>query len=79
MLERMNTDKILEAAHATLAGTLPLPEIVARLIAAGVEYYHVDCVGHCKQFYDGAGGRVDVLTHGTGSAPSPSTGRAGEG
>jgi uncharacterized protein YbcV (DUF1398 family) len=54
----MNTIDISEAAHATLAGTLPFPEIVAKLIAAGVEYYHVDYVGLCKQFYDGTGGRV---------------------
>jgi uncharacterized protein YbcV (DUF1398 family) len=54
----MNTHAILEAAEATLAGTKPFPEIVAMLIAAGVEYYHVDYVGRCKQFYDGAGGRV---------------------
>jgi uncharacterized protein YbcV (DUF1398 family) len=54
----MNTDAITEAAHATLAGTLPFPEVVAKLIAAGVEYYQVDYVGLCKQFYDGAGGRV---------------------
>jgi uncharacterized protein YbcV (DUF1398 family) len=54
----MNTRAITEAAHATLAGTLPFPEIVAKLIGAGVEYYHVDYVGLCKQFYDGAGGRL---------------------
>lgn len=54
----MNAIAITESARATLAGTLPFPEIVARLIAAGVEYYHVDYVGLRKQFYDGAGGRV---------------------
>jgi uncharacterized protein YbcV (DUF1398 family) len=54
----MDTRIILEAAEATLAGTMPFPEVVAKLIAAGVEYYHVDYVGLCKQFYDGAGGRV---------------------
>jgi uncharacterized protein YbcV (DUF1398 family) len=54
----MNTNAITEAAQATLAGTLPFPEIVATLIAAGVEYYQVDYVGRCKQFYDGTGGRV---------------------
>jgi uncharacterized protein YbcV (DUF1398 family) len=54
----LNTQAITEAAAATLAGTTPFPEIVAKLIAAGVEYYHVDYVGLCKQFYDGAGGRV---------------------
>jgi uncharacterized protein YbcV (DUF1398 family) len=54
----MNTQAITEVADATLAGTMPFPEVVAKLIAAGVEYYHVDYVGLCKQFYDGAGGRV---------------------
>jgi uncharacterized protein YbcV (DUF1398 family) len=56
----MNSRAITEAAQATLAGTLPFPEIVAKLIAAGVEYYHVDYVGLCKHFYDGVGGRVVV-------------------
>jgi uncharacterized protein YbcV (DUF1398 family) len=53
-LHRMDTRAINEAAQATLAGTLPFPEIVVKLIAAGVEYYHVDYVGLSKQFYDGA-------------------------
>ena len=53
----MNTTILTEAAEATLAATLPFPEVVAKLIAAGVEYYQVDYVGRCKQFYDGAGGR----------------------
>jgi hypothetical protein len=54
----MNTLAITEAAQATLAGTLPFPEIVAKLMSAGVEYYHVDFVGMCKQLYDCLGGRV---------------------
>jgi uncharacterized protein YbcV (DUF1398 family) len=54
----MDTRAITDAAKATLAGTLPFPEIVAKLIAAGVEYYHVDYIGLCKAFYDGAGARV---------------------
>ena len=54
----MNTLAITEAAQATLAGTRPFPEIVAKLIATGVEYYHVDDVGLSKQYYDGAGARV---------------------
>jgi uncharacterized protein YbcV (DUF1398 family) len=55
----MNTEPILQAARDTLAGTAPFPEIVARLMAAGVEYYHVDYVGMRKTFY-GAGGDVVV-------------------
>ena len=53
----MNTELILEAAHATRAGTALFPEIVAKLLTAGVEYYHVDYVGLRKSFY-GAGGDV---------------------
>lgn len=56
----MNTELIVEAARDTLAGTAPFPEIVAKLITAGVEYYHVDYVGMRKTFY-GPGGDV-VLT-----------------
>ena len=55
----MNTELILEAAHATLAGTAPFPEIVAKLLTAGVEYYHVDYVALRKSFY-GPGGDVVV-------------------
>lgn len=51
----MNATAIHEAAAATLAGTMPFPQIVAKLIDAGVEYYHVDYVGRCKRFYDGDG------------------------
>lgn len=51
----MNTEIILEAARATLAGTLPFPEIVGKLIATGVEYYHVDYVGMRKTFYSAEG------------------------
>jgi uncharacterized protein YbcV (DUF1398 family) len=41
----MNTMVVQEAAQATLAGTMPFPQIVTKLIEAGVEYYHVDYVG----------------------------------
>lgn len=51
----MNTELVLDAARATLAGTAPFPEIVAQLLAAGVEYYHVDYVGLRKTFYGPAG------------------------
>ncbi|HEX4131529.1 MAG TPA: DUF1398 family protein [Pirellulales bacterium] len=56
----MNTVAIHEAAAATLAGTMPFPEIVAKLIAAGVEYYQVDYVGRIKQFHDGSGAYVST-------------------
>jgi len=54
----MNTALIVEAARETLAGTVPFPEIVAKLMAAGVEYYHVDYVGMRKTFYGSAGDMV---------------------
>lgn len=51
----MNTTAIQEAATATLAGTMTFPQIVAKLLEAGVEYYQVDYVGRCKRFYDANG------------------------
>ena len=51
----MDATVVHEAAAATLAGTLPFPQIVAKLIGAGVEYYHVDYAGACKRFYDAGG------------------------
>ena len=38
----MNADKVLEAARATLDGSMPFPQIVTNLLANGVEYYFVD-------------------------------------
>jgi hypothetical protein len=40
----MNSELIVEAARDTLAGTVPFPEIIGKLMAAGMEYYHVDYV-----------------------------------
>ena len=54
----MNTELIVEAARDTLSGTFPFPEIVGKLIAAGVEYYHVDYVGMRKTFYGPGGDAV---------------------
>ncbi len=51
----MNTELIAAAARATHAGTAPFPEIVAQLIAAGVEFYHVDYLGLRTTYYDGDG------------------------
>jgi uncharacterized protein YbcV (DUF1398 family) len=53
----MNTDEICEVARATLAGTISFPEVVSRLIGAGVEYYQVDYVGRCKAFYGASDGK----------------------
>ena len=54
----MNTKLIVEAARDNLSGTSPFPEIVGKLIAAGVEYYHVDYVGMRKTFYGPGGDAV---------------------
>ncbi len=47
----MNTEIIGKTAQATLAGTMSFPDAVCHLLAAGVEYYHVDYVGLRKTFY----------------------------
>ena len=67
--DRMDTGVIVKAAHDTLAGTAPFPEVVAKLIAAGVEYYHVDYVGLRTTFY-GPGGDA-VVTPSTVEALPP--------
>src|SRR5262245_57269643 len=54
----MNSQVILETGRATLAGTISFPEVVEKLVAAGVEYYHVDYVGLRKTFYGGDGDAV---------------------
>lgn len=51
----MDATPVHEAAAATLAGTMPFPQIVGKMVEASVEYYHVDYVGRCKRFYDGNG------------------------
>ena len=51
----MDTRIITETSQATLEGTLSFPEVVGRLIAAGVEYYHVDYVGRKNTFYSAEG------------------------
>lgn len=54
----MNTQLITVAAHATLNGTKPFPEIVGLLIEAGVEFYHVDYLALSKTYYSGDGATV---------------------
>lgn len=54
----MNTELIVEAARDTLAGTAPFPEIVAKLLAAGVENYHVDYISLRMTFYGPSCGTV---------------------
>jgi uncharacterized protein YbcV (DUF1398 family) len=47
----MDNQLIRETASRTLAGTISFPEVVAQLLRAGVEYYHVDYVARKKSFY----------------------------
>lgn len=50
----MNIALIEQTAEAASAGTLPFPTVVAQLVAAGVEYYHIDYVRHLQTCYSGA-------------------------
>jgi uncharacterized protein YbcV (DUF1398 family) len=54
----MNTSTITHVARETLAGSISFPEVVAQLLAAGVEYYHVDYVGRRKTFFSAEGDMV---------------------
>lgn len=54
----MDANKIAELASVTQSGSIPFPEIVARLIASGVEYYHVDYVTASFTFYGSSGAAV---------------------
>ena len=54
----MDANLILEAAAATLTGSLPFPEIVRSLLDNGVENYHVDYASRTFTFYGSTGGVV---------------------
>ena len=54
----MNTAIIIDTARKTLAGTISFPEVVGRLLATDVEYYHVDYIGMKKTFYSADGDMV---------------------
>jgi uncharacterized protein YbcV (DUF1398 family) len=54
----MNANEISILAKAALDGSMPFPEIVGKLIANGVEYYHVDYVTSSFTFYSGSGSAV---------------------
>lgn len=54
----MDTLIIAETARRTLDGSMSFPEAVRQLLAAGVEYYHVDYVGMKKTFYSAEGDAV---------------------
>ena len=55
----MNASIIREVARATLDGTISFPEVVSKLMATGVEYYHVDYIGMQKTFYSAEGEIVE--------------------
>lgn len=54
----MNANEIAELAKVTLTGSMPFPEIVGKLLANGVEYYHVDYALGSFSFYSAMGAVV---------------------
>ncbi len=54
----MDADEIALLARSTLDGSRPFPEIVGKLIASGVEYYHVDYATSSFTFYSASGAAV---------------------
>lgn len=54
----MDTQIIQETSAKTLAGTITFPEVVAHLLRAGVEFYHVDYLARQKSFYSANGSAV---------------------
>lgn len=68
---KMNTEMILKTARGTLTGAMSFPKVVEHLLAAGVEYYHVDFVGMRKTFYGADGGMVLTAIPYEGLPPVP--------
>ncbi len=54
----LNANEIAALPKATMNGSMPFPEIVGKLIANGVEYYHVDYALGSFSFYDAMGAVV---------------------
>jgi uncharacterized protein YbcV (DUF1398 family) len=54
----VNANEIALLAKATLDGSMPFPEVVGKLIANGVEYYHVDHATRSFTFYSASGAAV---------------------
>ncbi len=65
----MNANEIAELAKATVKGSMPFPEIVGKLIANGVEYYHVDYALGAFSFYSSTGAVVTAPLHFEGLPP----------
>ena len=56
----MNPDEISALARATLEGTMPFTEIIGKLIANDIEYYHVDYASRSFTFYGVSGAIVSL-------------------
>src|SRR5262245_40274401 len=56
----MVQETVIGAATASYSGAAPFPEIVAMLISAGVEYYHVDYVQMQTTYYGESGETIIV-------------------
>lgn len=54
----MDANVVSSLAKATLDGSMPFPKIVGKLIAEGVEYYHVDYATSSFTFYSASGSAV---------------------
>jgi len=54
----MNANEITLLAKAALDGSIPFPEIVGKLMANGVENYHVDYATKSFTFYGTSGAAV---------------------
>jgi uncharacterized protein YbcV (DUF1398 family) len=54
----MDANAVSSLAKATLDGSMPFPQIVGKLIAEGVEYYHVDYATNSFTFYSASGAFV---------------------
>jgi len=65
----MNTEIIHQTVREVLAGEVVFPEVVRRLLAAGVEYYHVDYVRLSKSYYGADGNVVVTPIHYEGLPP----------
>ena len=73
----MDSKLILEAARGTLDGSLSFPEVVGKLLAAGVEYYHVDYVRLRKRFYSADGEMMATSINYEGLPPARTLHRYG--
>jgi hypothetical protein len=54
----LNTEIVIGTARASPAGTASFPQVVSRLLGAGVEYYYADYVAMQSRFYGENGDTV---------------------